>query len=1033
MPDDYAAGTGTTGTVAVGGSATGEIERKFDLDWFAVTFEAGKSYRIDLEGASTNAGTLIDPLIVGVYDADGNFIHGTYKQYGGTGWNSRVFFEPENAGTYYIAASGHVATTGTYRLSVAEFADDHPVGTGTTGTVAVGGSATGEITHMGDRDWFAVTLEAGKWYRIDLEGSPTNAGTQKYPYLRGVYDADGNLIPGTTDDDGGTGHNARVFFEPESAGTYYIAAGADHSYPSYPGVTGTYRVSVAEVADDHPAGTGTTGTVAVGGSATGEIDEHERDQDWFAVTLEAGKLYRIDLEGAYTNAGTLSDPLIHGVYDADGNPIGGTTEDNGGVESNSRLYFEPAKAGTYYIAAGSDSSHASFDVIGTYRLSVAEVADDDHPAGTGTAGTVAVGGSANGVIERPDDQDWFAVTLEAGKPYRIDLEGSGANSWTLTDPFIRGVYDANGNPIGGTTDDDGGAGRNSRLFFEPESAGTHYIAAGGSGDSFWGLGAETGTYRLSVEELDDYVAGTATTGTVAVGGSATGEIERLFDLDRFAATGEFVEHRSDQDWFAVVLEAGKSYRIDIEGSATNAGTLTDPCLYSLRDADGNPIPGTFEDDGGVGFNSRLFFESENAGTYYIAAGIFSGDPGTYRVSVAEADADDHPAGTGTTGTVAVGGSATGDIERTGDRDWFAVTLEAGRSYRIDLEGSATNAGMLDDPYIHGVYDADGNRIGGTINDNGGVGDNSRLVFEPETAGTYYIDVGCTGSPRYSGETTGTYRVSVTDVGPVTGDDASEPLSDETPVETGVLSTDSPAPREESDAVVGGDEDDVMNGGPGNDDMRGRKGNDTLRGGAGDDDLYGGAGDDNLYGGAGDDRLNGGSGNDLLRGNAGADTLEGRGGEDTLQGGDGADTLFGGAGTDTLDGGGGDDTMHGDEGADVLRGRTGDDELDGGRGADRLIGGAGNDTLDGGQGNDSLLGGAGSDKFVFAGVFGTDTIRDFSDGEDLIDLSALSTTFADAMSGARQDGGDGRIELAGSGTIVLEGVQLSELDASDFLF
>ena len=36
--------------------------------------------------------------------------------------------------------------------------------------MTVGGSATGEIDYWGDRDWFAVELEAGTTYRIDLEG-----------------------------------------------------------------------------------------------------------------------------------------------------------------------------------------------------------------------------------------------------------------------------------------------------------------------------------------------------------------------------------------------------------------------------------------------------------------------------------------------------------------------------------------------------------------------------------------------------------------------------------------------------------------------------------------------------------------------------------------------------------------------------------------------------------------------------------------------------------------------------------------------
>ena len=45
------------------------------------------------------------------------------------------------------------------------------------------------------------------------------------PLLRGVFDADGNYIPGTRNDDGGVGDNARVTVDLES-GTYYVAVGA---------------------------------------------------------------------------------------------------------------------------------------------------------------------------------------------------------------------------------------------------------------------------------------------------------------------------------------------------------------------------------------------------------------------------------------------------------------------------------------------------------------------------------------------------------------------------------------------------------------------------------------------------------------------------------------------------------------------------------------------------------------------------------------------------------------------------------------
>ena len=743
---DFSADISTEGRVLVGGSATGEIDTGGDRDWFAVDLEAGKTYRIDQKGGWTGDGTLWDPQIYGIHDADGKYIADTGNDDGWTRLSARTFLTPADTATYYVAAGAHAMKQGTYTLSVAEVgADDFYADTGTAGTVAVGGSATGEIERPGDRDWFLVTLDAGKTYRIDLKGYKTGDGSMNKPYLRGIHDAMGNLIDGTSNDDvyvrtslaaSGPLQNSRVFFSPSADATnyvYYVAAGGQDQS------TGTYTLSVAEIPDDFTAGTDTTGTVAVGGSAAGKID-FPREADWFAVTLEAGKTYRIDLKGSSTGDGTLKNPYLRGVYDASGNLLAGTGDDNGGSGLNGQTFIAPAKTATYYVAAG---GHANEQ--GTYTLSIAEVeGDDDFAAGTGTAGTVAVGGSVTGEVERPGDRDWFAVSLEKGKNYQVDLKGFGTGDGTLDDPYLHGIHDAQGNLVVGTTDDNGGDGLNSGLLFAPTQSGTYYVAAGNQGD-------HAGTYTLSVTEIpDDLAADTSTEGRVSVGGSAASEIERP----------------GDRDWFAVDLEAGKTYRIDQKGGWTGDGTLWDPQIYGIHDTDGKYIANSGIDDGGARLNARKFFTPAEAGTYYVAAGGHAIKIGTYTLSVAEVGADDFAAGTGTAGTVAVGGSATGEIERPGDRDWIAVTLEAGKTYRIDLKGHGTGDGTMTNPHLRGIHDATGSLIDGTSNDDVyisrtwadyGPHYNSRVTFAPTEDATYYV------AASGHDQSTGTYTLSVEEI------------------------------------------------------------------------------------------------------------------------------------------------------------------------------------------------------------------------------------------------------------------------------
>ena len=146
-------------------------------------------------------------------------------------------------------------------------------------------------------------------------------------------------------------------------------------------------------------------------------------------------------------------------------------------------------------------------------------------------------------------------------------------------------------------------------------------------------------------------------------------------------------------------------------------------------------------------------------------------------------------------------------------------------------------------------------------------------------------------------------------------------------------------------------------------------------------------------------------------------------------------VFGEEGNDTISGGAGDDWLAGGEGNDILTGGAGRDVLDGGEGDDSITGGNGNDAITGGAGNDTLTGGYGDDTFIYASGDGNDTITDFTDGADTIDLSAMSEIESFLDLNIKQDGDNTVIDLSewGGGEITLEDFTSTNLDATDLDF
>jgi hypothetical protein len=369
MPD-ISNNTSTSGRLDLNGYATSIIGSRGDQDWFRIHLNAGQQVRFDLEGSPTGRGTLRDTYLRGIYNSSGRLISGTRNDDGGTGLNSRVTFAASSSGYYYVSAGAWSSRTGSYRLTATALntptppSPVNPTGdiannTGTSGRLTLGSYATSTIGSRSDQDWFRIHLDAGQQVRFDLEGSPTNRGTLRDTYLRGIYNSSGNLISGTRNDDGGTGYNSRVTFTASSSGDYYVSAGAFGSR------TGTYRLtatSLGTITPDISNNTSTSGRLNLDGYAGSDIGSRG-DQDWFRIHLDAGQQVRFDLEGSPTNRGTLRDTYLRGIYNSSGSLISGTRNDDGGTGLNSRVTFTASSSGHYYIAAGAFGSRT-----GTYRL-----------------------------------------------------------------------------------------------------------------------------------------------------------------------------------------------------------------------------------------------------------------------------------------------------------------------------------------------------------------------------------------------------------------------------------------------------------------------------------------------------------------------------------------------------------------------------------------------------------------------------------------------------------------------------------------
>ena len=861
--------------------------------------------------------------------------------------------------------------------SVEDNTQDAPASIDTTYTISVGDAFEGALENRSDEDWIKVELVAGRSYDIGLKGVGPEAVVDT---VLKIFNADGEEVA-SNDDIEWEAVNlfSMVEFSPDADGEYYISASG---YPSGSrDNSGTYRITVFDEQDDNPE---TPLAVSVGERFQGTLDD-KFDEDWIRVELVEGKTYNVTLTGIGADADT--DTILR-IYNAAGEQVAYHDDvDYAAGKVNSMLTFSPEAGGDYYISAGAYRGNPAQDNSGRYQVALYDTDADYTLTLTGT-----------------DASEYFHNRL-TGSIGDDHLDGKGGWDWL-----------------------EGGAGADTLIGGASEDMASYQHS-----DAGVEVRLDDGTARGGHAEGDVF-AGRKTTEYVQGGGRSPDS--GVPDFEELVISFVF----SEEDEEAEEIEI-----LDVEDLF---GSPHDDVLVGTYGS--NWLKGYFGDDvlDGKEGNDRLYGGG--------GADALIGGPGNDTASYVYSDEGvevNLQDGTGR------GGYAEGDTFP--GRQMIEYTDPAGETRQVDVPDIENLYGSYEhDDVLVGAHSS--NRLIGYKGDDELDGREGHDLLE----GRDGADVlrGGEGNDLASyAHSDAAVEVRLHD-GTARGGDAEGDTF----------------PGMKTVEYVNPAGDTVETEVPDVEDLIGSAHDDILVGAHGPNRLGGYRGDDELDGREGDDWLDGGPGADMLRGGEGNDTASyffsfqgvevrlhngtARGGEaegdsfnitvkfgdtedmvellfipdiENLHGSTQADILAGDLRDNRINGDAGDDTLYGGPGGgdDLLMGGAGDDRIYGGIGNDTLEGGPGNDQLRGGLDDDTLDGGGGDDVFIIATEGGNDTILDFGNGEDRIDLAAFTDiqSLEDLDIGQQETGAVIDLASHGGGTVTLQDVDMADLMNAHFVF
>lgn len=327
--DSIPASWTSTASVAVDSAArTGYLETAGDADMYKVQLSAGQAYVFNL--AAEGVSPLRDPYL-SLFGPTRNQL--VADDDGGAGRDAHLVFTPEVSGTYYLRVSDDRNSLGAYRLTAQSAESVAPTVTSQPADGAVISRNSANIQFG-----FSEQIVEGHGNIVLRDASGGVIATYD------VNDRTKVCVSGS-----------KLWVTPAelpASTAFYvdIAAGAvlDWSGNPFAGLAGQ-QASLATAPDDFDASIGVNGTVVAGGSSSAGVIEVVGDRDLFRISLEAGKLYAIDIASA--------DPWISGMV-LDANMTAMASQSQPG-----RMIVGAPSTGTYYISiAGHGTAGATYAV-----------------------------------------------------------------------------------------------------------------------------------------------------------------------------------------------------------------------------------------------------------------------------------------------------------------------------------------------------------------------------------------------------------------------------------------------------------------------------------------------------------------------------------------------------------------------------------------------------------------------------------------------------------------------------------------------